>query len=69
MAKVEVSLPLLAKEGWKNKKIMRLLDKPATQPCPNDKWGNEKNKKFAEMKTKLAQRFWGVGLANHTPKV
>ena len=41
MAKVEASLPLLAKEGWKNKKIMRLLDKPTTQPCPNDKWGNE----------------------------
>jgi hypothetical protein len=28
MAKVEASLPLLAKEGWKNKKIMGLLNKP-----------------------------------------
>jgi len=49
MAKVEASLPLLAKGGWTNKKIMRILDKPTTQPCPNDKWGNE-IKKIAEMK-------------------
>jgi hypothetical protein len=45
MAKVEASLPLLAKEGCKEKK------------------------KLLKIKTKLAQRFWGVGLANHTPKV
>ena len=41
MAKVEASLPFLAKEGCKQKENYEIINKPTTQPCPNDKWGNE----------------------------
>ena len=41
MAKVEASLPFFAKEGCKEIKNYEIISKPTTQPCPNDKWGNE----------------------------
>jgi hypothetical protein len=66
MAKVEASLPLLAKEGWKTKMDLFLLCGHTTLSCGQVGQNKKINLKG---KTKLAQRYWGVGLANHTPKV
>jgi hypothetical protein len=57
---------IIGQRGLKNKK-RDYYYYVATLPCLVDKWG--KTKINLKDKTKLAQRYWGVGLANHTPKV